>query len=76
MENPICDMSEEENNEHESFECFIDNPIYDISIGGSIEFVDGFIEDLIYEVFREESMDFEFLGNFCMEEEHRVCSYD
>ena len=30
MENPIYDMSKEENNKPESFESFIDNPIYEL----------------------------------------------
>ena len=46
-------MSEEENNEPETFDGFVDNPIYDISKGVSFESLDGFIEDPIYEVFKE-----------------------
>ena len=56
MENPIYDMSEEKNNEPKTFDSFIDNHIYDISNGGSLQSLDGFIEDPIYEVFKEESM--------------------
>ena len=34
IENPIHDISEEENNEPKNFAGFIDNPVYDISNGG------------------------------------------
>ena len=66
MEDPIYGMYEEEDNEPESFEGFIDNRIYVMSKRGSIESLDNFIEDPIYEVFREDSMDFKALGNLCM----------
>ena len=76
MENPIYDMSEEENNEPKTFDGFIDNPVYVISNRGSFESLDGLIEDPIYEVFKEESMDLVALGNFYMEERHAVYTYD
>ena len=75
MENPIYDMYEEENNEPETFDGFIDNLVYDISNRGRFESLDGLIEDPIYEVFKEESMDLLALGNFYMEE-HAVYTYD
>ena len=34
MENPICDMNKEENNEPKNFDGFVDNRVYGISNGG------------------------------------------
>ena len=39
MENPVYDMSEEENNEPETPDGFVDSPIYGISKGESIDLV-------------------------------------
>ena len=76
MEDPIYDKTEEEYNEPKSFEGFIDNLIHVMSRKGSIESLDSFTEDPIYEVFREDNMDLEVLENLCMEEEHAVCPYN
>ena len=75
MENSIYDMSEEENNELENFKGFIGNLVYEKSNGGSFESLDGSIEDPVYEVFNEESMDLVALANFYVEEEHVVYPY-
>ena len=37
-------------------------------LNGGFRYLDGFIEDPTYEVFKEENMDFEALENMCMEE--------
>ena len=76
MENPIYDMSKEENNELETFDGFVYSPVYDISNRGSSESLDGFIEDPIHKGLKGESMDLVALGNFDMEEEHVVYPYD
>ena len=39
MENLVCDMNKEENNEPETFDGFVDSPIYGISKGESIDHV-------------------------------------
>ena len=39
MENPVCDMNKEENNEPETFDGFVDFSIYGISKGESIDHV-------------------------------------
>ena len=75
MKDLIYDMTKEEYNELESFECFIDNVVHVMFEKGSIESLDSFIEDPIYEVLREDNMDLEMLENICMEEESVVCPY-
>ena len=40
MENPVYDMYKEENNEPETFDGFVNSPIYGISKGESMEVVD------------------------------------
>ena len=76
MENTIYDISDEENNEPKTFVGFVDNHVYDIYNGGSFESLDDFIEDDIYEGFKEEIMDLVALGNFYVEEEHVVYPND
>ena len=76
IENPIYDMYEEENIEPKMFDGFVDSLVYDISNRGSVESLDGFTEDHIFEVLKGESMDLVALGNFYMEEEHAANPYD
>ena len=76
MENTIYDMYEEEINEPKTFDGFVYNLFYDISNGGSRESLDGFIEDPMYEVFKEESMDLVALENIYVEEQHVVYTCD
>ena len=39
MENPVCDMNKEENNEPETFDGFVDFSVYGISKGESMDHV-------------------------------------
>ena len=64
IENPIYDMSEEENNEPNFFDGFVDSLVYDISNGGGFDSLDGFTEYHICEVLKGEIMDLLALGNF------------
>ena len=76
IENPICDIFQEENNEPKNLDGFVDSIVYDISNGGSFESLDGFTEDRICEVLKGESMDLVALGNFYMEQEHETNPYN
>ena len=39
MKNPVYDMNKEENNEPETFDGFVDSPVYGISKGESMDLV-------------------------------------
>ena len=69
-------MYDEENNQPKTFDGFVDSIVYDISNRWIFESLDGFTEDHICEVLKGESMDLLALGNFYMEEEHTIYTYD